>query len=50
MSARDDEQVEDDELHLRRLDLLAEVLGRPTHHEAGEEDGEKSEDEHAVET
>ena len=46
---RDDQEVEDDELHLRRLDLLAEVLGRSPDHEPGDEDREQREDQHPVE-
>ena len=46
---RDDQEIEDDELHLRRLDLLAEVLGSPPDHEPGDEDREQGEDEHPVE-
>ena len=36
-------------LHLVRLDLLAEVLGRAADHQAGDEDGEDREHQHAVE-
>ena len=37
-----------DHLHLVGLDLLAEVLGRAADHQAGDEDGEDREDQHAV--
>src|SRR5207253_9402578 len=46
---RQDEDREHRQLHLAALDLLAEVLGRATHHQAGDEDGEQREDQHAVE-
>ena len=46
---RQDEDREHRELHLVRLDLLAEVLGRAADHQAGDEDREDDEDEHAVE-
>ena len=45
---RDGEDVEHDELHLRRLDLLAEVLRCAADHEAGDEHREEREDQHAV--
>ena len=47
-----DRRDQDDEgahLHLERLDLLAEVFGRAADHQAGDENGEDGEDEHAVE-
>ena len=44
-----DEHDEHRHLHLEGLDLLAEVLGRPSDHEAGDEDREdRAHDEHAV--
>src|SRR3954470_23543472 len=42
---REDEDVEHQKLHLPRLDLLAEVLGRPPDHQPREEDGEEDVDE-----
>jgi hypothetical protein len=36
-------------LTLARLDLLADVLRRASDHQAGHEDGEDDEDQHAVE-
>src|ERR1035437_7082254 len=43
-----DEHREHRELHFLGLDLLAEVLGRPPDHEAGDEDRKDDEEEHAV--
>ena len=44
-----DEGDEHRHLDLERLDLLAEVLGRPADHQAGDEDGQdRADDEHAV--
>ncbi len=45
-----DEQRQDRELDLPRLDLLAEVLGRAADHQSGQEHGEHDEEQHAVET
>src|SRR3954468_2352285 len=42
---REDEDVQHQKLHLPRLDLLAEVLGRPPDHQPREEDGEEDVDE-----
>src|SRR5581483_11134450 len=43
------QEVQDDQLHLDGLDLLAEVLGGPAHHQPGDEHAGEGEDEHAVE-
>ena len=45
---REDERIEHRQLHLARLDLLAQVLGRAADHQAGDEDGEDHEDQHPV--
>src|SRR5438876_2362163 len=44
----EDEDVEHRQLHLARLDLLAQVLGGASDHQAGNEDGENHEDQHPV--
>ncbi len=46
---RHGEQVDHDDLHLRGLDLLAEKLRGPTHHEPGDEHRQEREGEHPVE-
>ena len=46
---RHEERADGSDLDLARLDLLAEVLGRPPHHQAGDEDGDQDEEEHPVE-
>ena len=46
---RQDQHRQHRELHLARLDLLAEIFRRAADHQAGDEDGEDREDEHAVE-
>ena len=45
---RDCQDVRDDELHLRRADLLAEEFRGPADHEAGDEHRQQREDEDAV--
>src|ERR1035441_6111209 len=46
---RQHQRPQDRELDLPALDLLSEVLGRATHHQARDEDGQHDEDDHAVE-
>ena len=46
---RQDQQREHGELHLPRLDLLAEIFGRAADHQPGDEDGDDRHDQHAVE-
>src|SRR5438128_6274894 len=45
---RDEQDVEHDQLHLRGLDLLAEVLRRSPHHQPGDEHAQQREHEHPV--
>ena len=46
---RQAEHGEHRHLHLLRLDLLAEIFRRAPDHQAGDEDGDDDEQEHAVE-
>ncbi len=46
---RDHQRPDHHELHLARLDLLAEVLRRATDHQTGDEDGQQDEQQHPVE-
>ena len=46
---REDEHVEHGHLHVVGFDLLAQVFGRAADHEAGDEDRQDHEDQHAVE-
>ena len=46
---RVDQHREHRELHLARLDLLAEIFGRASDHQAGDEDRDDGDDEEAVE-
>ena len=43
------EDAEGDQLDLARLDLLAQVLGGATDHQAAEEDRQQDEEQHRVE-
>src|SRR5215207_4287259 len=43
------QDVDRDQLHLRRLDLLAQILGRSADHQPGDEHRQDGEDQHAVE-
>ena len=45
---REDQHREHRHLHVVGLDLLAQVLGRPADHQAGDEHGEDDEDQHPV--
>ena len=46
---RQDQHRQHGEFHLAAFDLLAEKLRRAADHQAGDEDGEDGEDDHAVE-
>ena len=46
---REDQQIEHRHLHVEGFDFFAEIFRRAADHQAGDEDGENDEDEHAVE-
>ena len=46
---RHEQRADRGDLDLARLDLLAELLGRPPDHQAGDEDGDQDVEEHPVE-